>query len=313
MKLAHWHKSHGDIVHFSHTIFDGFAEETSYDIVYGSAIFKFTAPKIARFLKVWPRAIIGGTGSNNNQTIENLIELNEYEHYDYSLYPEFKASIGFSQRGCRLNCKFCVVPIKEGKPRPINIIEEIWRGAPFPKHIHLLDNDFFGQPEINWRAAIHAIQKGGFKICLTQGINIRLITVEAAQALANIQYRNADFTERRIYTAWDNLKDESVFFKGLDTLERAGIPAHHVMAYMLVGFDKNETMDKVEYRFAQMTKRNVLPFPMVFDCRVSDPERYRKLKQFQRWAVTGLYRAIPFEAYNSNTKAKYKPPHSGFF
>ena len=26
-----------------------------------------------------------------------------YEHYDYSDYPEFADSVGFTQRGCRLN------------------------------------------------------------------------------------------------------------------------------------------------------------------------------------------------------------------
>jgi tRNA A37 methylthiotransferase MiaB len=34
---------------------------------------------------------------------------------DYTIYPRFQQSIGFTQRGCRLNCSFCVVPQKEGK------------------------------------------------------------------------------------------------------------------------------------------------------------------------------------------------------
>jgi hypothetical protein len=37
-----------------------------------------------------------------------------------------------------------VVPRKEGKPRSVNTIADIWRGKPWPKHLHLLDNDFFG-------------------------------------------------------------------------------------------------------------------------------------------------------------------------
>lgn len=42
---------------------------------------------------------------------------------------------------------------------------------------------------------------------------------------------------------------------------------------------------------------------MVFDCRATDPDRYRGLKQFQRWAVTGLYRAVPFASYDANAKS----------
>jgi len=48
-----------------------------------------------------------------------------------------------------------------------------------------------------------------------------------------------------IYCACDNLKDQQVFFAGINTLEKAGIPPSHVRAYMLIGFDKNETSDRI--------------------------------------------------------------------
>jgi hypothetical protein len=38
-------------------------------------------------------------------------------------------------------------------------------------------------------------------------------------------------------------KDQQVSFAGINTLEKAGIPPSHVRAYMLIGFDKNETWD----------------------------------------------------------------------
>ena len=107
-------------------------------------------------------------------------------------------SLGFTQRGCRLKCKFCVVPTKEGKPRSINTIWDIWRGDPHPRKLHLLDNDFFGQDEDQWRARIAEIQDGGFKICLNQGINVRLISEEGAKALASVEYRDDQFQQRRI-------------------------------------------------------------------------------------------------------------------
>ena len=40
---------------------------------------------------------------------------------------------------------------------------------------YLLDNDFFGQPREQWEARIAEIREGGFKVCLNQGINIRMI------------------------------------------------------------------------------------------------------------------------------------------
>ena len=246
-----------------------------------------------RFQRQWPEAVVGGTGTPFVNTVEELIG-GEYEFYDYSGYPDFEDSLGFTQRGCRLKCKFCVVPTKEGKNRSLNAIEAIWCGEPYPKHLNILDNDFFGQPE--WRQRAAEIRDGGFKICLQQGINVRLIDYEAAATLATLQYRDTKFKERRLYTAWDNLKDEGVFFKGVDILERAGIPPKQLRAYMLIGYDKNETWERLWHRFNRMVERGIEPYPMVFD------QTRKDLKRFQRWVITGLYRAVKFEDYDANMK-----------
>lgn len=306
MKLSHFHKARGDEVVFTRQAHRDLMER-NFDIVYGGAIFKFSANKIARFLADWPGAIIGGTGTDRQHTVEDLIGEPAYEHYDYSLYPSFEPSIGFTQRGCRLSCKFCVVPGKEGRPKSVNTIADIWRGPGHPKKLHLLDNDFFGQEPVKWLMRIHEIRHGGFKVCFNQGINVRHLSPAAAHALAMVEYRNMAFNERRLYTAWDNLKDEGVFFAGVDMLEAAGVPAKHLRAYMLVGFDKHETWERIHHRFDRMVERGIEPYPMVFDCRATDPERYRGLKKLQRWAVKGWYRALPFKDYDANRKSGRGP------
>lgn len=286
MKLAHWHKAQGDEVMVTRSIepdlFDG-----HFDKVYGSVIFDFSKDRLERFKKAWPDAVIGGTGSGNWETVESIT--GDYEYYDYSGYPDFHESIGFTQRGCRLKCKFCVVPRKEGKPRSVNAISNIWRGSPWPRKLHILDNDFFGQPE--WKERIAEIKDGGFRVCLSQGINVRLINDESAAALSTIEYRNTKFNERRLYTAWDNLGDEKIFFKGVDTLERNGIPPTHLMAYMLIGFDPQETWARIWHRFNRMVERGIKPYPMVFNRDRAD------LRCFQRWVIMGLYRVIPWKEY----------------
>jgi hypothetical protein len=289
MKLAHWHKAQGDQVHVTRQIEPDLFEPI-YDKVYGSAIFTFSNERLDRFLKSWPNAIVGGTGSGNPITVEEIVG-GAYEHYDYSGWPDFQESIGFTQRGCRLKCKFCVVPNKEGKNHSVNTIAEIWRGEGYPKKLQLLDNDFFGQPADDWRARIAEIRAGGFRVCLSQGINVRLIDQEAAEALATIEYRNTKFNERKLYTAWDNLKDEKIFFRGVEILTRAGIPPKHLMAYMLIGYDPLETWDRIWQRFNKMVALGIEPYPMVYNARRKD------LKHFQRWVITGLYRAVPFDEY----------------
>ncbi len=295
MKLAHWHRGRGDEVVLTSEWKRGLFEE-DYDLVYGSAIFKFSQERLMRFQREWPQAKVGGTGTPYPWTVEEVIGEEDYEHYDYSDYPDVDYSIGFTQRGCRLKCRFCVVPTKEGKARSVNTIENIWRGDPWPKKLHILDNDFFGNPE--WPARIAEIRDGGFRVCLSQGINVRLISEEAAAALATIEYRDTKFTRRRLYTAWDNLHDERVFFRGVDMLERAGIPAGNVMAYMLVGYDKAETWERIWHRFNRMVERGIKPYPMVFDRSRQD------LCAFQRWAVTGLYRATTWQEYESRHKTE---------
>lgn len=291
MKLAHWHKAQGDSVHYTRNINPDLFEH-EYDMVYGSAIFNFSSDRVARFREQWPTGLLGGTGSNNTMTVEDLIG-EEYEHYDYEGH-DVDYSIGFTQRGCRLKCGFCVVPKKEGKNRSVNVINSIWRGDPYPRKLHILDNDFFGQPE--WRERIQEIRDGNFKVCFSQGINVRLIDQEQATELATIQYRDTKFKERRIYMAWDNFKDEKVFFKGIDILENAGIPPKHVMSYMLIGYDPGETWERIWHRFNRMVERGIMPYPMVYD-------RTRKdLTKFQRWVVMGLYRIIPWEQYQADQK-----------
>ena len=117
MQLASWHKSRGDAVTYTrdthHDLLD-----PHFDRVYASAIFKFSADKIARLRSTYPDAIIGGTGSDSNQTVEQVIG-SDWPGLDYSLYPAYTPSLGFTQRGCRLSCKFCVVPGKEGKARSV--------------------------------------------------------------------------------------------------------------------------------------------------------------------------------------------------
>ena len=53
-----------------------------------------------------------------------------------------------------------------------------------------------------------------------QGINARFLTDEAAAAIAGVEYRDDQMKERRIYTAWDNRKDEERLFAGPASLSR---------------------------------------------------------------------------------------------
>lgn len=47
--------------------------------------------------------------------------------------------------------------------------------------------------------------------------------------------------------------------------------------------------------------RGIQPYPMVYDRSRLD------LKRFQRWAITGLYRAVPWSKYDAGRKKHHRP------
>jgi hypothetical protein len=289
MKLAHWHKAQGDGVTLARTPSPSMFEPV-YDLVYGSSIFQWSSGKVVKALgEAFPDAVIGGTGTDSVVTVEQTLGVDTYEHYDYSIYPEYEWSIGFTQRGCRLNCGFCVVPKKEGKPKSVNSIWDIWREGT-PRSVVLLDNDFFGQDQ--WQDRVSELQEGDFKVCFMQGLNIRMITDDSAAALASLKYYDDGFTTRRLYTAWDNLGQEKVFFQGLDKLLEAGISAPHVMVYMLVGYKPDETMEEVLYRYYKLKNAGCRPYPMVYN------NANKELKHFQKWVVRRYDQFVPWEEYD---------------
>ncbi len=263
------------------------------DLVYGSAIFEKTRPSVELLKQLYPSAVIGGTGVDLSTTLEGIGV--KTEDQDYSIYKDYRQSIGFSQRGCRLRCSFCVVPRKEGAMKPSRTINQIWRGSTWPKEIVLLDNDFFGQE--HWRDRITEIRDGKFKVSFNQGINVRFITEESAEAVASVDYRADDMKTRRIYTAWDNKKDEHRLFDGLNLLVKNGVKPDHIMVYMLIGYWPGETDDDRVYRQAKLRDFGCRPYPMPF-------VRTKELVGFQRWCIGAYDKRFAWAHWKA---ANYRP------
>jgi hypothetical protein len=280
MRLAAHHRERGDAVELRKT---GQPDRTFRDLesppdrVYASAIFVKTRPVVERLLRSFPDAIVGGTGWNFTTTLEGSGITTKRQ--DYSLYPKWKQSIGFTQRGCRLKCGFCVVPKKEGAVREENTIADIWRGDPWPRELILLDNDFFGQER--WRDRIAEIREGNFKVSFNQGINARFLDDEAAEAIASVDYRDDGMKRKCIYTAWDNKKDQERLFSGLNRLVKYGVKPAYITVYMLIGYWPGETEQDWLYRQQRLRDFGAVPYPMPF-------VRDRISIGFQRW-VLGAY------------------------
>jgi hypothetical protein len=267
--------------------------DQEWDRVYASAIFEKTRPAIDRVLREYPHAVIGGTGFSLSQKLEDHGITTKRQ--DYRIYPQFRSSIGFTQRGCRLKCPFCCVPQKEGAIRTEQNIWELWRGDPWPRELHLLDNDFFGQP--HWRDRIREIRKGKFKVSFNQGINARCLIDEAAEAIASVDYRDDSMHVKRIYTAWDNRRDEAQLFAGLNRLVKYGVKPDDIMVYLLCGYWPGETHADRDYRRRRLREFGARPYPMPY---IRTPE----LVGFQRWVVGAYDKRIPWKDWSG---VHYRP------
>lgn len=303
MRIAAHHRALGDSIELRHTGSPRRELWDAPDRVYASAIFEKTRPVVELLCREFPDAIVGGTGVDVASSLEahGITTLAQ----DYSVYPRCRQSIGFTQRGCRLSCSFCVVPRKEGKMRGEQTISDIWRGGDWPRELILLDNDFFGQPE--WRERIAEIRDGGFRVSFNQGINARFLcdrmkdSDAAAEALVSVDYRADDMKVKRIYTAWDNRKDEEILFQGLRRLVRYGVKPDHIMVYMLIGYWPGETETDRIYRQAKLRAFGCRPYPMPF-------VRTRELVGFQRWVIGAYDKRISWERWK---QANYEPRQLG--
>lgn len=263
------------------------------DKVYASAIFERSRYLADRVVEVFPGALVGGTGVDVSRRLEDFGITTKAQ--DYSLYPKWRQSIGFTQRGCRLKCPFCVVPRKEGAVTQEQTIAQLWRGDPWPRELILLDNDFFGQPA--WRERIAEMRDGGFKVSFNQGINCRMITPEAAAAIASVDYRDDSMKVKRVYTAWDNPGDERRLMAGLHALTDCGVKPDHIMVYMLIGYWPGESEDSWEHRRAKLREFGARPYPMPFN-------RTKPEVGFQRFVVGAYDKRVTWRDF---TAAGYEP------
>jgi len=278
MKLSRYHKELGDTV----SLYDPLWSST-YDKIYASKIFNFSSDAL-----LTEQMIVGGTGHDLKVELPEEIERLQP---DYSLYG-YPHAIGFTMRGCRFACKFCVVPRKEGRPKSNSTIKEIWdqRGSEDSNFIVLLDNDFFGNPE--WRERIREIQDLELRVNFSQGLNIRIITEEQAQALSSVNFRGLSGKTRRVHFAWDlfNKKQEQLIDAGIKRCLDAGIKPYQMTFYVLVGFNTSSEEDL--YRVEKLRGYGVDPYVMPYN----RGDLYQK--KFARWVNhKAIFKSVEWKDY----------------
>jgi len=281
MKISAWHKKQGDSV----DLIKGIPQAPPlipYDKNYISVIYRQNATAANTYARMLEGEVdIGGIGDSYKTQPDEI----EHIRPDYSLYG-IDFSMGFTSRGCIRKCKFCVVPAKEGYIRDNAPILEFL--DPAHDKVMLLDNNFQASPK--WRENLSFIIDHTLKVNFNQGMDIRLMTKEFAEELAQTKYYSWSFKTRSLHFAFDSLKTERAVRRGIKRLELAGVPACNLMFYVLVGFDTTIKQDL--YRVQVLKDLGVMPYIMVYN-RKRDTE----LRRLARWVNRRYYQFIEWRDY----------------
>ena len=223
----------------------------------------------------------------------------EHTRPDYSLYPKNDYSIGYTSRGCIRRCPFCVVPKKEGNPvRQWSDITEFHNTE--HKKIILMDNNFFASPK--WLENIKYIYNNRLELCITQGIDARILTEEMCQWLGRIKKHiwNYKFTSHMLSTAWDLYEFKDQVVRGLTILREHLSPAN-IMVYVLVSY--NTTIEQDLDRVMTLHNLGYKPYVMVYN--VSSGGGTPLTKALSAWCNNKqLLNSCTFVEYLKETDAK---------
>lgn len=274
MKIAAWHKMQGDIVEW-------WIPTNYYDRVYSSKVFDFT-PENPYLPET---TIYGGTGYKNIPINQELPEEIDNVFPDYSIYPVCDYAIGYLTRGCPNNCRWCVVPKKEGQIRAYRDWKEIVRND--TNKLVLMDNNIL--------SCQHGIQQlenlidSGYQIDLNQGMDARLVTDQVAEILSRLKWI------RFIRFSCDQKSQIEPIKNTIELLGKYGVKPYRLFIYLLV----TGNIEDAAYRVAELKQYKSINLY----AQAERNERMgimpnREQKEFQqRYMYGGSYRKETWKEY----------------
>jgi hypothetical protein len=187
MKISGYYKAQGYDITLWRFGYTGYPTETKkrrivnadkYDMVFVSCIFTCNSRIIT--VENCQEVYYGGTGYSIKKVLPHFIS---YSEPDYSIYPDNNISYGFITRGCIRQCKFCVVPRKEGRSVYKNRhIDEIVRH----KKVRFLDNNILAYKKCN--EVLQELIDKQIRCEFYQGLDIRLVDFDNAELLSLLNY-----------------------------------------------------------------------------------------------------------------------------
>ncbi len=274
MKISAWHKAQGDNVEWWNPL-------KNYDVVYSSKIFDFTPenPYLPE------NTIRGGTGYADVPIWQQLRQEVDQLFPDYTIYPACDYAIGYITRGCPNNCRWCVVPSKEGEIKPYRSWRQLIR--PDSKKLVLMDNNILASDF--GIAQLEELTRQNYAIDLNQGMDARLVDDRVAKILAGLKWI------KYIRFSCDQQAQIEPIMRTAELLGKYGVKPYRLFIYLLVTADIEDAVKRVEalkrlgnitiYAQAERNERQgIMPNKM-------------QLEFAQRYVYSGRYRLESWEQY----------------
>ena len=274
MKISAWHKAQGDTVEW-------WIPTMCYDRVYSSKVFDFTSTD--PYLP--DDAIRGGTGYRDLSLDQELDPEIDSIFPDYSIYPKCDYTIGYLTRGCPNNCRWCIVPRKEGRIRPYRH----WRS------IVRTDTDKLVLMDNNILACEHGIEElisligSGYRIDINQGMDARLVDDTIADILSRLRWI------RFIRFSCDQKSQIEPIKHTIELLGKYGVKPYRIFIYLLVTTDIQDAADRVE--ILKKYKGINLYAQAERNARLGIMPNAAQLEFQQRYVYGGCYRKETWQEY----------------
>ncbi len=175
---------------------------------------------------------------------------------DYVLYPGMDYALGFLTRGCPGNCKFCIVPQKEGSVKSVAMLNDL---VPDDlKKVVLLDDNL-----LSYDGAVDLLKQivqRNLQVNFNQALDLKYLTPENAAWLVKVDSRNFSFTKRMYYFGLNAATQLPLLARALKLLK--GIQMRQMIFLCMYGY--NTTLADDLQRFCFLDQHGLSPFVMEF-------------------------------------------------
>lgn len=268
LKLGTYHRKKGDVVRLLNGICNnGFCPDT----IYITSLFTYAWEPVHDVVRFYAdkyrraEIIVGGIYAtlcpdHLREAFKNRIRIHKglFKKIDnilpdYSLVPEWNASIVFSSRGCIRRCPFCSVHVLEPEFQARKSIRRLI--YPGHKKVIFWDNNILASEY--WRDIFYEIDDLELSVDFNQGLDARLVTEEVALRLTLLKMPF-------LRLAFDTTQIRPHLQKAIERLKEVGFRGRRILVYCLYN-DQNDDPENFLSRIKDLLEWGVVAYPMRYE------------------------------------------------